>query len=141
MPLPVRRTYQACNSGLVEESRKYGSPMVARQQHQNAQRGIARLRRLPTTARAESAAARNSPAAAPRATSICVFGFRQRISEVRIGVSGQQHQLEKQHRRAPHRGRSAEPRQNDLGDQRLHLKQQKGAQENGDGVEESLLRI
>src|ERR1019366_3279224 len=29
IPDPERRTYHACNNGLVEDSRKYGKPIVA----------------------------------------------------------------------------------------------------------------
>ncbi len=57
--------------------------------------------------------------------------------EMGVGVAGQQRDLEEQHGRGPHRGGSAEPRQNDLGDERLHLKQEEGAQENGERRKES----
>ena len=53
---------------------------------------------------------------------------------MRVKVSRQQQQLEKKQRRAPHRRRSSEPGQNEFRDQRLDLKQQKGAEENRRGV-------
>src|ERR1700733_392417 len=59
--------------------------------------------------------------------------------DVRVSVSRQQQKLEEEHAGAPHRRRAAEPRQNHLGDERLHLEQQKGAQKNGNGVESHLI--
>src|SRR5712691_2276484 len=48
-----------------------------------------------------------------------------------VGVSAQQEHFKKQIAGSPHRGRAAKPRQNELGEEKLHLKQQEGAQENG----------
>ena len=47
--------------------------------------------------------------------------------QVRIAISGQQHDLKKQHARGPHGRTAAEPRKNEFANQRLHLKEQKGA--------------
>ncbi len=48
-----------------------------------------------------------------------------------VGISAQQEHFKKQIAGSPHRGRAAKPRQNELGEEKLHLKQQEGAQENG----------
>jgi len=56
------------------------------------------------------------------------------VREVRIGVAGQQRALEKHQAGGPHRRRAAEPRQDLLGDDRLHQKQQKGRQEDRAGI-------
>lgn len=55
--------------------------------------------------------------------------------EVRVGVSTQQHQLEKHQRRRPDARCRAEPRKDVLADDRLHLEQQKRAQEHRGGKE------
>ena len=49
--------------------------------------------------------------------------------QMRVGVSEQQHKLEKQKAYDPNRRSASEPRQDDLGDERLHLEQQEGAQQ------------
>jgi hypothetical protein len=46
---------------------------------------------------------------------------------MRIEVPQQQRHLKKQQAHGPDGSRAAEPRQNDLGDDRLNLKQQEGA--------------
>ena len=56
---------------------------------------------------------------------------RSAVEPVRIGVAAEQRHLEEEHATGPDRGRSAEPRQNQLGNERLHLKQQKRAEQNG----------
>ncbi len=55
---------------------------------------------------------------------------------VRIDVAGEQQHLEKEHADRPHGGAAAEPGEDHLGDERLHLEEHKGAQENRDGVED-----
>src|SRR5437762_1534596 len=80
MPEPERRTYQACSSGLVAESRKYGSPMVAA--------SSARIRRVgsPTSDGFQCGEGRMGSSAALAASSatctpIWVFSFRKRIEK------------------------------------------------------------
>src|SRR2546430_14483013 len=51
-----------------------------------------------------------------------------------VQISAEQRDLKKQHCRRPDGWAAPEPRQNELADQRLHLKQQKGAGENRDGI-------
>ena len=53
---------------------------------------------------------------------------------VRIQVTGQQQELEKEQRCAPHGGRSTKPGQDEFGDHRLDLEQEKSAQEDGSRV-------
>ena len=64
--------------------------------------------------------------------------FRTEIPDqaVRVKISAQEHQLEKQQRRAPHRRRAAEPGQDEFRDQRLDLKEQERAQKDRNGVDE-----
>ena len=50
--------------------------------------------------------------------------------QVCIGITAQQAHLEKQHAGGPDRGRSAEPRQNVLAEQKLDPEQKEGAQKN-----------
>ena len=49
-----------------------------------------------------------------------------------IGVATQQHDLEEEHAGGPDRGPPTEPRQDDLRDERLNLKEKEGAEENRD---------
>jgi hypothetical protein len=62
--------------------------------------------------------------------------LRLEIADHRVGIeiARQQLHLEKKQARGPHRRRAAEPRQNDLGDDRLHLEQQKSADQNRKSV-------
>ena len=53
------------------------------------------------------------------------------VQPVRVGVPAQQGHLEEEHATRPDCGRSAEPRQNQLGNERLHLKEQKRAEQDG----------
>jgi len=53
---------------------------------------------------------------------------------VRIEIAQQQEHLEEQHAGGPHRGRAAEPGQDHLADDGLHLEQQEGAEENGQAI-------
>ena len=52
---------------------------------------------------------------------------------MRIEISGQKQELKKEQAGRPHSGPPAEPGQDVLSDQRLNLKQQKGASEDRDG--------
>ena len=54
---------------------------------------------------------------------------------MRVSVAQEERDLEEQHAGDPNRGRSAEPGQDQLGNHRLHLKQQERAEENGDRIE------
>ena len=58
------------------------------------------------------------------------------VEPVRVGVAAEQRHLEEEHATGPDRGRSAEPRQDQLGDERLHLEEQKRAEQNGGGEEQ-----
>ena len=53
------------------------------------------------------------------------------IQPMRVSIPAQQGHLEEEHAARPDRGRSAEPRQNQLGNERLHLEEQKRAEQNG----------
>jgi hypothetical protein len=53
------------------------------------------------------------------------------VQPVHIGITEQQLGLEEHDACAPHRGRSAKPRQDHLGDDGLDLKKQEGGEENG----------
>src|SRR5690348_7779928 len=53
---------------------------------------------------------------------------------MRVGVAEQQGHLEEEEARSPDRGRASEPGQNDLGDDRLDLKQEEGAAEDRDRI-------
>ena len=52
----------------------------------------------------------------------------QPVQQVGVEIAKQKHHLEEQHAGAPHGGGAAEPRQDHLGDDRLHLKQEEGRQ-------------
>ena len=53
---------------------------------------------------------------------------------MRIEIAQQQRDLEEHHAGVPDRRSSAEPRQDDFGDQRLHLKEQEGPKKDYDTV-------
>ena len=53
--------------------------------------------------------------------------------EVHVGISGEQQQLKEQHAGGPHGGRATEPRQDQLRNQRLRLKQEEGRDKCGKG--------
>ena len=67
-----------------------------------------------------------------------LFSPRQPAQAVRIRVAAQQRQLEEKHAARPHGRASSEPRQDELRDQRLHLKQQERARDDGDAEEKAL---
>jgi hypothetical protein len=54
---------------------------------------------------------------------------REPREEMRIGVPREQHDLEEQDASGPHAGAAAEPRQDELADDRLYLKEQERAQQ------------
>ena len=53
---------------------------------------------------------------------------------MRVEVTQQQYQLEEKHAGGPDRSGAAEPGQNHLSDQRLHLKQQEGTEEDRQAI-------
>ena len=53
------------------------------------------------------------------------------VQPVRVSVPAQQRHLEEEHAARPDRGGTAEPGQNQLGYERLHLKKQEGAEQDG----------
>ena len=57
---------------------------------------------------------------------------REPRQHVRVGIAREEHDLEKQHARRPHPRTAAEPRQDELADDRLHLEEQEGAQQRED---------
>jgi hypothetical protein len=63
------------------------------------------------------------------------LGARRGVAreQVRVDVAAEQHALEEQHRRGPHRRRAAEPRQDRLAGHRLDLEQQERAREDHRG--------
>ncbi len=73
-----------------------------------------------------------SPAATIRtmwtATAMTALGLHQ---EMRVGIAGEQHRLEKHHGDRPDRGRAAENRQHHAREHRLHGEKQERAGENG----------
>ena len=58
------------------------------------------------------------------------------IQPMRVSIPAQQGHLEEEHAARPDRGGTAEPGQYELGDQGLHLKEQKRAEQNGRGEEQ-----
>jgi hypothetical protein len=54
--------------------------------------------------------------------------------QVRVGITGEEKDLEEKHAGRPDTGASAEPRENVFGDQRLDLEQEESAEENGESV-------
>ena len=62
-----------------------------------------------------------------------LFSPRLSVYPVRVGITAQQRYLEEEHTTGPDRGRPAEPGQDQFGDQRLHLKQQKRAEQDSRG--------
>jgi hypothetical protein len=65
----------------------------------------------------------------------CSRGDRALGHDMREAVAAEQHRLEEQHADRPHRGRSAEPRQDRLADQRLHEEEQERVAEDHGRVE------
>ena len=130
------RTYQACSSGLVEESSMYGNPTVPPNSRMICQVGSPAADGFQRAAGiiGSVADARGQQHAA--CTQTCRWRLHIPDQAMRIKISGQQDQLEEQQRRAPHRRRSSEPRQNEFRDQRLHLEQQERAEENSRGVDQ-----
>src|SRR3954451_22284562 len=63
-------------------------------------------------------------------------GAKPRAGEVGVGVAGEKERLEEQQADGPNRGRTAEPRQDRLGDHGLDLEEEKCARENRGGVDE-----
>ena len=55
--------------------------------------------------------------------------------QVRVGIPAEQEELKDEHARRPDARRAAEPGENELPDQGLNLKQQKGGQENRERIE------
>ena len=66
-----------------------------------------------------------------RAVAQRLCAARQRGDRVGIGVAGQEQHLEDHEAGRPHRRRSAEPRQDQLGEQELDLEEQAGAEPDG----------
>ena len=65
------------------------------------------------------------------------LGFRpQAARKIRIGIAGQERQLKKHQAGGPHSRRTAEPRQDLLGDDRLHQEQEKAGNQDRGRVEE-----
>jgi hypothetical protein len=60
-------------------------------------------------------------------------GSRLSVHPVRVSVASEQRDLEEKHAARPHGGRSAKPGQNQLCDERLDLKQQECAEQDGGG--------
>ena len=56
------------------------------------------------------------------------------LAEVGIGIAGEQDRLKKQQASGPNGRAAAEPGENEPADQRLHLKQQKGAEKDRAGI-------
>ena len=112
------------------ESRRYGSPIVTASSSRIAQRRIFGAGGLPRRLRdhgQHGQADRQQHQVQPRLPD----GAQMPVDGVGVQIARQQHQLEEQQADGPHGRRAAEPGQNHLGDDRLHLKQQKGADENG----------
>src|ERR1700721_3047650 len=108
-PLELR-AYQACSRGPVVESRKYGMPILAA--NSETIRQVAQYQQA-----------------------VVDYQLRARFAIadecVGVRVAGQQRQLEEQQTDRPDRRGAAEPRQDNLGDDGLHLEQQEGAYQNG----------
>ena len=129
MAPPFAREYQDWSSGLVAESRKYGNPTVA-VNRPNAQQGVFPTRRLPAN-RGNDGKDRQAYHE-QRAVKDNLLARGALAQPVGPGVSAEQGNLEKQHAARPHGRRAAEPGEDQLGNERLHLKQQERAQQDGD---------
>ncbi len=124
----MRARVPGLHQGACGGEHEVGQADARREQTEDPPRGVAAARGLPDGARGERQrrGRRNKEREvdeAPRAEA-------QPDVSVRIHVAREQQYLEKQHADRPHGGGAAEPRQDDLGDERLHLEQQESAQKN-----------
>src|SRR6185312_6178186 len=62
----------------------------------------------------------------------CLAAAGTAVDPVRVGVAAEKRHLEKEHTGGPDGGRPAEPWQDQLGDQGLHLEEKERAQQNGE---------
>src|SRR2546422_4948904 len=116
-----------------------GQPHTHRQKNENVDDGGAFAARLPALVRCQRRFpngrlnAENSERGQQHNLMQPFLRLRRQPSadQMSVGVSAQQEHFKKQIAGSPHRGRAAKPRQNELGEEKLHLKQQEGAQENG----------
>ena len=114
--------------------REIGQPDARREEAEYAPRRVFAACGLPGGARGERQRRRGE--GEERNVDVAPGRDAQAHVGVRIDVAGEQQHLEKEHADRPHRRAAAEPGQDDLGDERLHLEEQEGAQENRDGVED-----
>ena len=132
-----RRAYQAWSSGPVVESTKYGSPTVTASNPRIRQIGSFGRGGFPCRVRIYG-----QGRGAGQQKSAMHQHLRARLQVahqgVRIEIAQQQNDLEEQQTGGPHGGRPAKPGQDDLGDHRLHLKEQEGAGQNGKSVKKHL---
>ena len=64
------------------------------------------------------------------------FGRNVAYEQMGVEITRQQDQLEEEQRRAPNRGRPAEPGKNELRDEGLNLKQKEGAEKDRNRVDQ-----
>ena len=64
------------------------------------------------------------------------LGFRSKFAGdgMRVGVTAEKQDLEKEHTRRPDTGAAAEPGENVFADERLDLEEKESSEENGEGV-------
>ena len=59
-----------------------------------------------------------------------LMGWRKSVeAQMSVGIAQQQHDLKKKHAGRPDAGSSSKPRENELSDQRFHLKEEEGCSE------------
>ena len=134
MAPPLSREYQDCSRGLVDAQQKIRQPDGDGQQPENAA-AADRRRHAASSAREGRMGSERTLTHEQRHVEDSLAPTRLRAEPVGVGVTAEQRHLEEEHAGGPDSGRSAEPGQNQFGDQRLHLKQQERAEQDGGGEE------
>ncbi len=130
----MRARVPGLHQGTGGGEREIGQPDARREQPEYPPRRVFAALGLPGGARGERQRRRGD--GEQRDVNVAPRRDPQTDIGVRIHVAREQQQLEEQHADRPYRRAAAEPRKDDLGDERLHLKEQEGAQENRGGVQD-----
>ena len=126
LPVPA---LQQRRGGRQQEVRQ---PDGDQQQHEDAQDWLLVAARFPGLARQDRQGEQRQQQQSHVQQRL--LAHAQPRAEVGVRVTGQQDALEEHQAGSPDRRRTAEPRQDLLGDDRLHQEQQEGRQEDGAGV-------